>query len=381
MKILYDYQTFSAQRFGGVSKCFCELISNMPSDVETEIAVKYSRNSHLITSGLVPNLNITNGDRFSFVREKPFPGKYFLYDLCSKYLPTSNFRNRQYAIEAIKGGEFDVFHPTYFYDYYLPYIWKKPFVLTIHDMMPEVYPSLFPKNYWQVEAKKYLAEKASAIVAVSQNTKDDILKFIDVNPDKIHVVYHGGPQVEIIQGESLIDTPYFLYVGLRNAYKNFAATIKDFSVFTKSHPEVKMVFTGKPFNSEEWAILNEFGVANKVMNYFASDEEMKLLYKHAIAFVYPSLYEGFGMPILEAYAYGCPVLLNNKSCFPEIAQEAAVYFELDEQHQNLSVMLEKVYNFTTEERNCLIEKQYDRLKCFSWSDSAKKLSSIYQSLI
>ena len=118
-------------------------------------------------------------------------------------------------------------------------------------------------------------------------------------------------------------------------------------------------------------------MSNKFLHFYASDEDVKNLYANAIAFVYPSLYEGFGMPILEAFAYGCPVLLNNKSCFPEIAGDAAIYFESDEKKSNLNQALADITHLTKNERQTLIQKGYNRLSLFSREKTKKKYSKLY----
>ena len=112
-----------------------------------------------------------------------------------------------------------------------------------------------------------------------------------------------------------------------------------------------------------------------------NDLELQNLYAHALCFIYPSAYEGFGIPILEAYRANCPVLLNEASCFPEIAQEAAVYFHLDDQLSDLDQVMEDFLRMTDRERDSLLEKQRERLSCFSWQKSAQKLIDLYNSLV
>ena len=105
------------------------------------------------------------------------------------------------------------------------------------------------------------------------------------------------------------------------------------------------------------------------------------LYHHAKCFVYPSEYEGFGIPILEAYQADSPVLLNNASCFPEIAGDAAIYFNMDSNNSNLAEQIEYLLSMSTEERRILLTKQKERLTRFSWEKSAKQLADVYQSVI
>ena len=105
------------------------------------------------------------------------------------------------------------------------------------------------------------------------------------------------------------------------------------------------------------------------------------MYHQALCFVYPSEYEGFGIPILEAYKASCPVLLNNASCFPEIAGDAAIYFEMDSNSSDIVDKLECIYSMSTEERHVLLKKQRERLALYSWDKSAMKLVEVYKSIL
>lgn len=379
MKILYDHQAFTFQRFGGVSKCFCELISNMPSDVETEISVRESENVHLLESHIcafqAPKLNLRRWKSWL-----PFKGSGFLYRSLMKWglLSTIESINEKYSIQMLKEGNFDVFHPTFFDNYFLKYIGDKPWVITVHDMMPELFPEYFNTRNEQIQFKKKYLNQAAAIIAVSEQTKKDMIRLLGIPADKITVVYHGGPDKEDVKDDSLIDAPYFLYVGTRDAYKNFPQTLADFADFHHNHPDVKLVCTGGDFTLVEINMIEKLGIADVLVHISANGHDMKVLYAHAIAFVYPSLYEGFGMPILEAYAYGCPVLLNNKSCFPEIAADAAIYFDSEPGKSNLVEMFERIYQLSDEEKNEIVAKGYSRLNDFSWKKSAETLAEVYR---
>lgn len=381
MKVLYDSQAFR-QKYGGVSKSFCELISNLPENIEWEIAIKQSNNIHLLQKNIVAHLKSNNLCFDNFITKNNFKGKQRLYNLCNYLfpkLPTQEHINRQYEKEVLKHGNFDIFHPTYFSDYYLPYLGGKPFVLTIHDMMPELFPQYFKSNDIQIVNKKKLAQKASAFIAVSEKTKEDAIRLLGINPNKVFVIYHGGPQydgrnidIPIIQGK------YILYVGQRNAYKNFNQFIQGFALFTQRFDDIKLVCTGSPFSYTEKKLIKQFNITSKVIHYFAKDDELPNLYSHAILFAYPSLYEGFGMPILEAYTYGCPVLLSHCSCFPEIAGDSAIYYNTEIGVKDLVQKLTEIYLYTPEQRQTLIMAGYQRLSLYSWEKSARKLAEVYE---
>lgn len=381
MKILYDHQAFTIQRFGGVSKCFCELITNMPAEVEARVAVMESDNVHLREAHLCPMQGRPLLNMRKWKEWLPFRGSGVIYRSLQELglLPTAEKRNERYAIQMLKEGHYDVFHPTFFDPYFLKYIGKRPWVMTVHDMMPELFPEYFGLRNEQIVFKRKYLGQAAAIIAVSEQTKSDIVRLLRIPSDRITVVYHGGPDRMVVQSASLINAPYFLYVGTREAYKNFPQTLSDFSDFHKRHPEVKLVCTGDMFTKVELAMIERLGISGAVEHIYANGEDMKSLYAHSVAFVYPSLYEGFGMPILEAFAYGCPTLLNYRSCFPEIAADAAIYFDSEPGRSTLGEAMERIYAASTDERQNIVQRGYQRLEgTFSWRKSAEKLAMVYE---
>lgn len=378
MKVLYDSQAFTMQKFGGVSKCFCELIAHLPQNVQWEIGIKECNNVHLHDI-LIPQLPYSR----HFISRKSFRGKGKLLAFADKYIPcfsSTEGTNRRYTIELLKRGDFDVFHPTFFDDYYLPYLNGKPFVLTIHDMSPELFPQYFKKNNSQIVLKRKLATKASAIIAVSESTKNDIVNILGIPEEKITVIYHGGPEGKQVKDPPVVTGPYFLYVGDRRAYKNFSALLDGFALFHRQRTNVRLVCTGQPFSQSETERIQFLHLAGSITQIEASDKTLANLYAHAMAFIYPSLYEGFGMPILEAYAYGCPVILNKRSCFPEIAGDAAIYFDSNEDGVPIAESLTFAANLSSEQRQQLIALQKKQLHKYSWQRSSLQLSQLYASL-
>lgn len=376
-KVLYDYQAFTMQTHGGVSRCFMELYKHLPEGVKAQIAIKESDNVYIRDiEGVKPA-----HDRYNkFVCPHNFWGKGHLhlwYDKLTHggYYPNYN---KTYSIELLRKGDFDVFHPTFFSDYFLPYLNGKPFVLTIHDMIPELYPQYFSRDDIQVVMKKKLAPLASAIIAVSENTKKDIIRILGIPDNKIHVIYHGCSFPHTSKREIQISNPYLLYVGDRNNYKNFDLFVQYVTPFLLSHAEMRVMCTGRSFNCKEKELFTKHQLEERFVHYWvSSDDEFFSLYHQALCFVYPSEYEGFGIPILEAYKAGCPVLLNNASCFPEIAGDAAVYFHMDSIDSDIVEKLEKIYSYSEKERNALLAKQQERLALYSWEQSANQMAKIY----
>ena len=378
MKILYDYQAFELQRYGGVSNCFTQLIKNVPLDVDIEIGVRETRNIHLQASGIIDIMSKRN-PICQFIKNRSFKGKERLYKEVSNLFPqlTSRGRNILYSIDKIKGGDYDVFHPTFFDTYFLPYLKNKPFVLTVHDMIPEL---LFPLKDKQTVEKAELVKRASHIVAVSENTKNDLVNILNVPESKISVIYHGAPEAECVHQKPIVDSSYLLYVGSREGYKNFIPMLKCLLPFLVNHLDINIVCTGPDFTYKERRFFKENGIRSRMIHVNGDDGMMMNLYSHALCLIFPSIYEGFGMPILEAYKASCPVLLNNKSCFPEIAQDAAMYFDLAENHSNLIQVIESFLTMSDSSKANLLRKQRERLEFFSWEKSSKQLYEVYKSM-
>lgn len=381
MRVLYDHQAFQMQYYGGVSKCFCELIKAFPPEVETRISIVQSDNLHLWESGLVHDLQHVTMDHKQW--NKQYPGKLMdlLYLAANKYLPlpTADSMNRRATNSALKQQEFDVFHPTYFKPEFLSYVGRKPFVLTIHDMMPELFTEYYGESYSDIRWKRQLVGKAAAIIAVSENTKQDIIRLLGVDDQKIHVIYHGGPKVTDSEYASpIVEGRYFLYVGQRTLYKNFDCMLEGFSHVASQLSDVRLVCTGAPFSQEEVSRFQSLGLSDRILHVHPSDIEMQGLYRYALAFVYPSLYEGFGMPILEAFANSCPCILKRSSSFPEVAGDAALYFD---DVDDLSERLLQVASCDDTSRNDIINKGLARLSRYSWQESAKQLIKVYESVV
>lgn len=381
MKVLYDYQVYYSQNFGGVSNAFTQLIKNLPEEIEYELALCESDNIHLRESGLkeVPPLDLVEDN---FISRKKFKGRGFLFRNYSSLFPgqTSLGRNRRCSINALKRGDFDIFHPTFYEDYFLSYLNRKPFVLTVHDMISELFWNN-RKNDIQIENKYKLCQNAAHIIAVSENTKKDLIQLFNVPEQKVTVIYHGAPEKKPLSSRSLINGRYFLYVGQRALYKFFNEMLINLAPVFEKHQDVKLVCTGPVFTKDELKMIHALKVEDKVIHIHPSDIDMFNLYSYALCFIYPSVYEGFGIPILEAYQAECPVLLNHKSCFPEIAQDAAIYFNLDEQQSNLAEVTEKFLSMSENERKNLIARQNERMNFFSWRKSAKKMAEVYSSLL
>ena len=296
--------------------------------------------------------------------------------------------NQPESIRLLKKQGFDIFHPTYYDPYFLKHLQRKPFVLTVHDMIHELFPAHSSSSDPTVKWKKEVIEQADRIIAISENTKKDILKFTNIEQNRISVIYHGNPfEFREKSNNSLIqanftssEKPYLLFVGIRDSYKNFNFFITAISGLLKEEKDLWVCCAGGgPFTLDEQRILQVLGIQSKVHMVNANDHVMPQLYANARAFVFPSLYEGFGLPILEAFSCGCPVIASNTSSLPEIGGDAACYFNpLDP--DSLVQALESVI-MDDQLRDKYIQKGLIRVSEFSWKKTAQKTKDVYENVL
>jgi glycosyltransferase involved in cell wall biosynthesis len=366
MKILYDHQAFTGQRYGGVARYFHDLMESLSKmGVDIELALQFSNNEYLKNSSV----------------KKPRQFKNIF-----GFMPTNMLvsrTNRLSSIYQIQRGKFDIFHPTFFHSYFLQHIDNKPFVITYHDCIKEKFKLNHIDNA-SSEQKQELLTRASKVIAVSENTKQDLLELYNIKSEKIEVVHHSTSFINHQQPPHFhLKTPekYLLYVGSRNDYKNFDCLLKSMvSVLKKQLDLVLLCAGGGNFTEDEQNLINQLGISKQVVHQtFYSDNTLFGLFQKAIAFVYPSKYEGFGIPILEAFACGCPVVLSNASCFPEVADEAALYFNPDNQ-EDMSDKLEQIIQDNSL-RKSLIDKGFIRQKDFSAEKKAKETLAVYKNII
>ena len=383
MRILFDYCIFQSQRIGGVSKSIVEMMTRLPSDIEVEVAVKESDNIYLRENGSFGQY-VSDPERTfgKFLPNLHFKGKTRLYRALTKLnlIEDSGIKNRNYCISRIKQGDYDVYQPTGYNSFFLPYN-KKPFVFIVHDIIPELFPDYYPRDFCDIQVRDILVKKAARIVVPSENTKKDVLKWWKLDENKVEAIPWGAPDVTGIAFKKPADYPYILFVGDRNRYKRFPFFVRETATFLQRQTDVHVICTGKSFTEEENGLFLSLGLSGRFHSVFVSSEELFSLYHYALCFVYPSQYEGFGLPTLEAMACGCPVILTDSSSFPEVGGEAALYIEEKDGHSNLTDLLVQLYDMPTGQREELAIRCIERAGCFSWDETAGKYASVYRSLL
>jgi glycosyltransferase involved in cell wall biosynthesis len=389
MKILYDHQMFFRQNYGGVSRYYCELMNQFSHHPDTSfiLSLRYVQNDNLEQ---FPQLNQYWSHRYNFLYENrviSFTQKKIRFNALNFGL-NYIINNQGESERLLKEQDFDIFHPTYYEPYFLKFLQKKPYVITVYDMIHELFPQYFKPKDQTKTWKKQLIEHAGAIIAISENTKKDVLKFTEVDPEHVRVIHLGNPlehRNEPPPGNTFMAYPasqksYLLFVGGRAAYKNFDFFIQSIAGVLRKHEELHVVCAGSsPFSREEKKTLEKLNIINKVHHVKINDTILKNLYKNARAFIFPSLYEGFGLPILEAFSFGCPTILSKSSSFPEVGGKGALYFEPNDS-ESIIYAVETVL-FNEKFRDDLIKKGYERLKFFSWEKTANSTKNVYHEVL
>lgn len=363
MKILYDHQIFLIQKYGGISKYFCELIKNLPNGNQYQLAVLFSDNQHLKDDHkYLKKTKIPIADR-------EFMGK--------SYLKNSLYNiNKLYSEYIIERNKYDLLHPTYYDPYFLNSL-KKPYVITVHDLIDFKFKKLYEHNKQMPEIEKVI-RNANRIISISDNTKKDIIDIFNIDPAKIDVIYHG---FNVTNRKKTINRfgRYILFVGGRWKYKNFMTFIRAVSSILNKETDLKLVCVGAPFTKAEIEELRNLKILEKTIILGADENTLNTLYSNAQVFVYPTLYEGFGMPILEAFANNCPVCLSHTSSLPEVAGNAGVYFDPIEP-ESISTAIKKVI-YNSEFSKEIVEAGELRLTNFSWEKCANQTSDSYKKAI
>ncbi|MBU4332741.1 glycosyltransferase family 4 protein [Candidatus Parcubacteria bacterium] len=295
---------------------------------------------------------------------------------------------------------------VHFPHFNVPLLYRGKFVVTIHDLIMYKFPNerattrnkfLYKIKYWlHGVVVKSAVKRAEQIIAVSKHTKRDLVKEFGIVENKISVIYLG---YEVSQEQETrnkkqetnevlikfnIRKPYLLYVGNAYPHKNLERLIKAFESVRLKYPNLQLMLVGKDdyfyeqlkqfsnLTMKQWN--NEVIFTNHISNGGLTE-----LYKNASVYVFPSLYEGFGLPGLEAMSYGLPVASSKASCLPEIYGEAALYFK----PTDINDMTEKICQIIEDEslREELINKGLEQIKKYSWEGCARQTLETYAHLL
>jgi len=337
----------------------------------------------------------------SFFKKKAEKNLRFKIFLKNQPQPDMPEEGRYFRYQVIKGRFFwsQIFLPWYlcqkkdinvFFSpaHYIPRFCPVSSVVTIHDLSFIYYPQDFlKKDLYQLKTwTAYSVKKAKKIIAVSQSTKKDIIKIYKIPEEKIEVIYNGYEKPKTVTPSKFkikkISCPYLLYVGTIQPRKNLSLLIDAFYKFNQIYNNYELVIAGKKgwLYKKIFDKVSDLGIEDRVFfTDYVTDFQLAYLYQNAFCLVMPSLYEGFGIPLLEAMSFNCPVVSSFSSSLPEIGSDACLYFNpLD-----VNDLVEKLLKLKDNEklRNELTKKGCQRIKFFSWNNCGEKtLSTIINSV-
>lgn len=362
MKVLFDHQAFFYNNYGGVARYFCELINQAcgSGDIDPKVIAGFGENVHI---------REVVGKRQYSVFGGRFPGRQRVYRAL----------NQSIARRTLRKGSYDLFHCTYYDNYYGRDDVKAPIITTVHDLSYEDYEDM-PEREKIIANRSVNLRLADRIICVSRATQTRLFSLYPwVQPERVSVIHHGWRQWEIPKGTNERADCGILYVGNRAvAYKNFVKYIDAMAIIAKKVSNAAFVCAGGgEFTEKEKVTFSRCGLIGK-MRYVPvkSDADLARAYCDASVFVYPSKCEGFGMPVLEAFSSGCPVILADAGALPEVGGDAAVYFDADSAEDLAS----KVIRLVTQarEREMLVARGVRKLSSFSWEKALRETAEVYR---
>jgi glycosyltransferase involved in cell wall biosynthesis len=357
VRVSYDDQIFMLQRRGGISRYFVELIREFTArpelGVTPQLGWRWTNNAHALDAGLGRQLGAPGGSRSRVLR----------------------LANRMFKVSQPDAA---ITHHTYYQAPYLSRRSTPPMVVTVYDMTPELFPDLFPSGNPHLYKREYV-KRAALVLCISESTRRDLLRVYG-SVESPTVVTHLGVSHRFAQAglrPSWCPERYVLFLGSRGGYKDFAVALESFAELAPKERATALVAVGGgTFTADEEALISRWGLREQVVQRDVSDDELPGVFGGARAFVFPSRYEGFGLPTLEAMACGTPTVLADSSSHPEVGGDAALYFPPG----NSSILAAQLDRLLSDDglRRDLSEKGLVRVTQFTWRHTSEATADAYR---
>ena len=366
IRVAYDSQIFAQQQFGGISRYFCELancVAQAP-DFESRVVAPLHRNQYLLDAQ-----DLNRGAFFNPAGR--IAGKLM------------RIANQIISPWQLRGCAPDILHETYYLEANRAGV-NCARVVTVFDMINEKLEPESSDREKLTRAKRAAVARADSVICISGHTRRDLIDLLGVAEHKAHVVHLGFTLTAVpAAAERQAETrrPFLLYVGKRDGYKNFDTLLAAFASSTRLRTNFSLVaFGGGGFSRMEQLRIEALGLKpGEVIQRGGKDDVLSALYRDARCFVYPSMYEGFGIPPLEAMSLGCPVVTSNSSSIPEVVGNAAITVDpLDVEAMRDAI---EQAAFDEQVRRDLVSRGADRIRKFSWSKCAEETMKIYGKLL
>lgn len=361
VRVSWDEQIFAIQPYGGISRMFAELAREFSSGSIPDVEL-------LPLSAPIVNRFILDDPRLSVslnVTEAPNP-----WLSLARY-----FTRRRRETDA------DLIHNTFYLPRGLSRDTAGKRIVTVHDMIPELVPHVRRRLDWLTLKKRYV-ESADHVICVSQSTKQDLVKVYGLINAPITVVHHGVDsrfRPDVPKRDFLPDR-YILFVGNRSHYKDADVLYRAFSQVALTDPDISLLCVGGAgISPSESQRLADLGIRERVSQRFLGDDSIISAYAHAELFVFPSHFEGFGLPAMEAMASGAPTVLAGTTSLPEVGGDAAAYFNPGDARQLAGLLIELLADDVA--RGEMRRRGLARAADFTWSRAAKETAGVYRSVL
>lgn len=355
IKILYESSIFLHQNVGGISKYITSLNDQLINKkINSKIFAPLTINQYL------SNKKKNNFYIFKFKRIPKFCRKFFF------------FINDILTLIYVVITKPDIIHLSYYNNFFVKNL-KIPFVITVYDLIHE------KMNLNQLQfKKKLLLEKAKHIICISKQTKKDLIKFYKIEKQKISVIYLGIKKTNF--KKKIVREKFLLFVGDRGRYKNFQLLVKAFSKSKFLKKKYKIIcFGGGIFNANEKTLFKKFGIKNNIIQIKGDDKKLKNLYQKASLYISLSKNEGFGLTLLEAMQYECPVVCSDIPVFREIYKNSCIYVK----NKNINSIKKGIENLlkSKKKQKDLVSRGRKIANKFTWKKCALFTTEVYKKVL
>jgi len=383
MNLLVDCIIFRKEPSGGIARLFREILPRM-CDLEPNLQI-----SLMVDGPLLQDL--PSHPQIRIIKTPPVKRnirvkgiwRYVVYPFRRVASMTWNITRSLWLGQ----GEGTIWHSTY---YTRPSFWRGMQVVSVYDMIHENFPDLYsdPLDRIARTQKRRSINHAHAVICISETTCKDVRRYYNVDDDKLHVipiafnpVFRRLGSIEKndvkFNKRTMIPEPFFLYIGTRSHHKNFLGLIDAFKNW-EGNSNSYLVVVGLPWSNNEERLLKNLGMSEQVILLNnVDDQTLCILYNLASALVFPSIYEGFGIPLVEAMACGCPVVASRIPSTLEVAGEIPIYFEIHKPETFVAALDNVFQEGKTSER---VIRGLERVRMYSWDRTAQQTLDIYRCL-
>jgi glycosyltransferase involved in cell wall biosynthesis len=372
MKVLYDFQITQMQKRGGISRYLFEIATRLGG-------------VHGVDVSMFRGLNQSEMEWIDHAR--------ILKEDCSRLISGRICRQKWVTVANYAGfamfqrlrPRFDILHLSY-YPRVIINTKSAALVVSVYDMIPERFPEIYKDNVI-IARRKRAFEAADLILSISNASKLDLLSFYQIDESKIRVIplassfsdpyYHSDLLGETKENENV--RPFLLYVGTRPGYKNFMNLLIAYAGDPNLRRDTDVVcFGADPLSEEEKGFIAHLGIEDRIRHANGPDSSLAWYYRHALALVCPSLYEGFGLPLVEAMTLGCPVVASNRGSIPEVVGDAGALFDPIDISAIQTALKAVVYDEGNRDRLRVAGRL--RAREFSWEKAARQTYEAYRSV-